>query len=92
MSKKYNMVGINKWSGAMWEVELKNPKSFSNDGLKDMVLFPKENPRKIGKIVRKNTGARGFFDHTAREFGMAINDIEADISKLEGKILKRTQK
>ena len=85
------MIGVNKYTGAIWEIEFKDAKNFSRQGLNETVMFPnKENSlEETQKLIRKNKGAEGFFSYTAKEFKLAADDVEKELDTLSNRLLGR---
>lgn len=94
IGKKISLVGLNKDTGSVFEIEFKDKRQFSNPGLRDVLLYPNEERSidKMRKIIKKNDGAKDFFTFTARGFRGAANDVENDLTALTNRILNRRRR
>jgi hypothetical protein len=95
VNKKYSMLGFNKESGSVIEIEFNNIKNFSRESLKDMILVPQNDKREADSLqmskITTNVGARDFFGKIANEFNTTLDELDNDLGELETMILGRTK-
>jgi len=95
--KVYRVLGTHLRTGSSFEIEFRDPKHFSNAGLREILLTPDDGTGHSSKsatatVIRNNQGATDFFDWLRTNFSLAADDVEKDLDELFVKLYMQFRK
>lgn len=92
VKRKYTMVGLNTKSGSVMQIEFSDPKIFSSEMVRDQILYPKDEPRLILELVKKNKGTEEYLNKLCREFYIGVNEIDEQLfGRIDAKVLRKSK-